>query len=161
MRSVHKRLYQEETRVGGRLQRRVSCKYRIPIEIPPSHPSENLSAEDLKSEYVLIYSLYTLLLGVWFLSLSLPVQPDPVTQTRLHRCFSISHQLTTLPVQFTFLNAGNLMFLRENLESSGNFLRDILCKVTLNTTVIGLLRTILNVFNYNLLIQNRRPLKLY
>lgn len=51
MRSVHKRLYQEETRVGGRLQRRVSCKYRIPIEIPPSHPSENLSAEDLKSKY--------------------------------------------------------------------------------------------------------------
>lgn len=66
-----------------------------------------------------------------------------------------------LPVQFTFLNAQNFMFLRENLESSGNFLRDILCEVTLNTTVIGLLRTILNVFNYNLLIQNRRPLKLY
>lgn len=49
MRSVHKRLFQEETRVGGRLQRRVSCKYRIPIEIPPSQPSENLSVQDLKS----------------------------------------------------------------------------------------------------------------
>lgn len=146
MRSVHKRLYQEETRVGGRLQRRVSCKYRIPIEIPPSHPSENLSAEDLKSEYILIYSLYILLLGVWFLSLSLDLsQLDPVTQTRLHRCFSISHQLTMLPVQFTFLNARDFMFLRKNLESSGIFLRDILCKVTLNTTAIGLLRTILNV----------------
>lgn len=59
MRSVHKRLYQEETRVGGRLQRRVSCKYRIPIEIPPSHPSENLSAEDLKSKYCIqVYCLY-------------------------------------------------------------------------------------------------------
>lgn len=34
MRSVHKRLWSEETRVGGRLQRRVSCKYRVPIELP-------------------------------------------------------------------------------------------------------------------------------
>lgn len=50
MRSVHKRLYQEETRVGGRLQRRVSCKYRIPLELPTSYPSENLSVTDLKSE---------------------------------------------------------------------------------------------------------------
>lgn len=50
MRSVHKRLYQEETRVGGRLQRRVSCKYRIPLEIPTSYFSEKLSAQDLKSE---------------------------------------------------------------------------------------------------------------
>ncbi|XP_054285554.1 uncharacterized protein LOC129002067 [Macrosteles quadrilineatus] len=48
MRSVHKRLYQEETRVGGRLQRRVSCKYRIPLELPTSYPSENLSVTDLK-----------------------------------------------------------------------------------------------------------------
>lgn len=77
MRSVHKRLYQEETRVGGRLQRRVSCKYRIPIEVPPSHPSENLSAEDLKSEYTHLQSVYFLLLGVYFLSLSLPVPAGP------------------------------------------------------------------------------------
>lgn len=34
MRSVHKRLWSAETRIGGRLQRRVSCKYRIPIEMP-------------------------------------------------------------------------------------------------------------------------------
>ncbi|XP_014243070.1 uncharacterized protein LOC106663054 [Cimex lectularius] len=34
MRSVYKRLWCQEERVGGRLQRRVSCKYRIPLEIP-------------------------------------------------------------------------------------------------------------------------------
>uniref|UniRef100_A0A1B6CT33 Uncharacterized protein n=1 Tax=Clastoptera arizonana TaxID=38151 RepID=A0A1B6CT33_9HEMI len=34
MRSVQKRLWTEEKRIGGRLQRRVSCKYRVPIEIP-------------------------------------------------------------------------------------------------------------------------------
>lgn len=34
MRSVYKRLWCQEERVGGRLQRRVSCKYKIPIEVP-------------------------------------------------------------------------------------------------------------------------------
>ncbi|KAK9502468.1 hypothetical protein O3M35_011244 [Rhynocoris fuscipes] len=34
MRSVYKRLWSEEERVGGRLQRRVSCKYKIPMQLP-------------------------------------------------------------------------------------------------------------------------------
>uniref|UniRef100_A0A146LSN4 Uncharacterized protein n=1 Tax=Lygus hesperus TaxID=30085 RepID=A0A146LSN4_LYGHE len=31
MRSVYKRLWAQEERIGGRLQRRVSCKYKIPL----------------------------------------------------------------------------------------------------------------------------------
>ncbi|XP_075224977.1 uncharacterized protein LOC142326389 [Lycorma delicatula] len=42
MRSVRKRLWDDdEQRVGGRLQRRVSCKYHIPIEIEKSKDENN------------------------------------------------------------------------------------------------------------------------
>ncbi|KAL1129188.1 hypothetical protein AAG570_013718 [Ranatra chinensis] len=34
MRSVYKRLWCQEERVAGRLQRRVSCKYRLPYTVP-------------------------------------------------------------------------------------------------------------------------------
>uniref|UniRef100_A0A224XUY9 Uncharacterized protein n=1 Tax=Panstrongylus lignarius TaxID=156445 RepID=A0A224XUY9_9HEMI len=43
MRSVYKRLWCQEERIGGRLQRRVSCKYRVPIEVPK--PSLDTAAE--------------------------------------------------------------------------------------------------------------------
>lgn len=90
MRSVHKRLYQEETRVGGRLQRRVSCKYRIPIEIPPSHPSENLSAEDLKSKYTSLLSVY-----ICLVSGSVVYLPDQTLSLK-----QFNHRMALLPVQF-------------------------------------------------------------
>lgn len=111
MRSVHKRLYQEETRVGGRLQRRVSCKYRIPIEIPPSHPSENLSAEDLKSKYTSLLSVH--LLGVWFRVV--PAGPNPATQV----IQSLNGIVTSI---VPYLIAWVFIFLRENSQSGRRFI---------------------------------------
>lgn len=111
MRSVHKRLYQEETRVGGRLQRRVSCKYRIPIEIPPSHPSENLSAEDLKSKYKSLLSVH--LLGVWFRGV--PARPNPVTQV-----IQSPNGIVTSIVPY--LIAWVFIFLCENSQSGRHFM---------------------------------------
>lgn len=111
MRSVHKRLYQEETRVGGRLQRRVSCKYRIPIEIPPSHPSENLSAEDLKSKYTSLLSVH--LLGVWFRGV--PAVPNPATQV-----IQSPNGIVTSIVPY--LIAWVFIFLRENSQSGRHFM---------------------------------------
>lgn len=40
MRSVYRRLWAEEEKVRGRLPRRVSCKYRVPDDLPPVAPLE-------------------------------------------------------------------------------------------------------------------------
>jgi len=45
MRSVYKRLWCQEERVGGRLQRRVSCKYKVPLKVPDLSDTVGLEPE--------------------------------------------------------------------------------------------------------------------